>query len=81
MTIMMDMKRYTGIPVPALAIFASPHVQETWMNTGTDPLVREEAKAYFTTIDALAEKQAVCITYICQMNRTCCVKSVRFLRA
>jgi pimeloyl-ACP methyl ester carboxylesterase len=58
MTIMMSAKRYTEIPVPALAIFALPHVQETWMSKSTDPVVREAAKAYFTRIDALAEKQA-----------------------
>ena len=58
MTIMMGVKRYTDIPVPALAIFAIPHVQEAWMSKSTDPAVREAAKAYFTAIDALAEKQA-----------------------
>jgi pimeloyl-ACP methyl ester carboxylesterase len=58
MTIMMSPKRYTGIPVPALAIFAIPHAEEPWMIKSTDPAVREAAKAYFTRIDALAEKQA-----------------------
>jgi pimeloyl-ACP methyl ester carboxylesterase len=58
MAIMMGVKRYTDIPVPALAIFAIPHVQETWMSKSTDPAVREAAKAYFTAIDSLAEKQA-----------------------
>ena len=58
MTIMMGGKRYADIPVPALAIFAIPHVQEPWMSKSTDPAVREAAKAYFTRIDALAEKQA-----------------------
>jgi pimeloyl-ACP methyl ester carboxylesterase len=58
MTIMMSPKRYTDIPVPALVIFAIPHVQEMWMSKSTDPTVREAAKAYFTRIDALAKKQA-----------------------
>jgi pimeloyl-ACP methyl ester carboxylesterase len=58
MTIMMSVKRYTDIPVPALVIFAIPHVQESWINKSTDPAVREAARAYFTRIDALAEKQA-----------------------
>jgi non-heme chloroperoxidase len=58
MTIMMGMKRYTGIPVPALVIFAIPHVQENWINKSSDPAVREAARAYFTTLDALTEKQA-----------------------
>jgi non-heme chloroperoxidase len=58
MTIMTSMKRFTKIPVPALVIFAIPHVQETWIDKITDPAVREAAKVYFTKIDALTEKQA-----------------------
>jgi non-heme chloroperoxidase len=58
MTIMMGTKKYTGIPVPALVIFAIPQVQETWINNSRDPAVREAARAYFTTLDALKEKQA-----------------------
>jgi hypothetical protein len=58
MTIMMGPKRYTDIPAPALVIFAIPHVQESWINKSTDPAVREAATAYFTTLDALTEKQA-----------------------
>jgi non-heme chloroperoxidase len=58
MTIMMGTKRYTDIPVPALVIFASPHVQENWIDKSTDPAVREAAKAYSATLDALTEKQA-----------------------
>ena len=57
-TIMMGMKRYTDIPVPALVIFAIPHVQENWINKSTVSAVRKVARAYFTTIDALTEKQA-----------------------
>ena len=58
MTIMTDMKRYEDIPLPALFIFAIPHDPETWISSSTDPAVHEAAKAYFTTVDALAEKQA-----------------------
>jgi pimeloyl-ACP methyl ester carboxylesterase len=54
MTIMTSTKRYADIPVPALVIFAIPHVQETWIGKSMDPVVRETARAYFTTIDALA---------------------------
>ncbi len=56
--IMTGTKRYTDIPVPALVIFAIPHVQENWINTSTDPAVREAARAYYTAIDASAEMQA-----------------------
>jgi pimeloyl-ACP methyl ester carboxylesterase len=58
MMMMTAAKRYTDIPVPALVIFLIPHVQETWMTKSSDPAVRKEAEAYFTTLDALAEKQA-----------------------
>ncbi len=58
MTIMTSGKGYAEIPVPVLAIFAIPHVQEAWISKSTDPAVRETAKAYFGAIDALAEKQA-----------------------
>jgi pimeloyl-ACP methyl ester carboxylesterase len=58
MTIMTSAKKYAEIPAPALAIFAIPHVPETWMSKSTDPAVRQAAKAYFTAIDALAERQA-----------------------
>jgi non-heme chloroperoxidase len=57
-TIMMGTKKYADIPVPTLAIFAIPHVQESWMNKSTNAELREAARAYFTTLDALAEKQA-----------------------
>jgi non-heme chloroperoxidase len=58
MTIMTGTKRYTDIPAPALVIFAIPHVRETWMTQSSDPAARKAADAYFTTVDALAEKQA-----------------------
>jgi pimeloyl-ACP methyl ester carboxylesterase len=58
MTILTGTKRYTDIPVPALVIFSIPHLPEPWVNKSTDPAVRKAAEAYFTTIDALTEKQA-----------------------
>ena len=58
MTMMMTVKRYTDIPVPALVIFAIPHVREPWISESTDTAVAEASKAYFTRIDALSEKQA-----------------------
>ncbi len=51
-------KRYPDIPVPALVIFAIPHVPENWTSKSTDPAVREAARGYCTTLDVLAEKQA-----------------------
>ena len=58
MAIMMGTKRYADIPVPALVIFAIPNVQENWINNSPDPAVREAAKAYYTKIDTLKDKQA-----------------------
>jgi non-heme chloroperoxidase len=58
MAILTSVKRYADIPVPTLAIFAVPHVQERWIDKSTDPAAREAGRAYFTRIDALTEKQA-----------------------
>ena len=58
MTILTDIKRYANIPVPALAVFAIPHVPDAWMTASTDPGVRQAAEAYFTKLDILAETQA-----------------------
>lgn len=58
MTIMTNTKKYAQIPVPALAIFAIPHVQEAWMIKSADPAVRKDADTYFAKLDTLAEKQA-----------------------
>ena len=58
MTIMTGKNRYADIPVPALAIFALPHVPENWINKSTDSAVREAGRAYFATVDALTDNQA-----------------------
>jgi pimeloyl-ACP methyl ester carboxylesterase len=52
------MKKYTDIPVPALAIFAIPHRQGKWVDDSTDPKVREAAKAYSAAELALTTRQA-----------------------
>lgn len=58
MPIMMSTKKYTNILAPALVIFASPHVQDNWIDKSTDPAVREAARAYSTKLNSLTEKQA-----------------------
>jgi hypothetical protein len=58
MTIMNGTKKYTRIQIPALAIFAIPHIRETWMTKSTDPTVRSAADSYFADLDVIAEKQA-----------------------
>jgi pimeloyl-ACP methyl ester carboxylesterase len=57
MAIMTSTNRFTQIPVPALAIFASPHIPENWIASSADPAVREAARAYYTAIDASTERQ------------------------
>ncbi len=58
-TLMNGTKKYARIPVPALAIFAIPHIRETWMTKSTDPTVRSAADSYFADLDLVAEKQAM----------------------
>jgi non-heme chloroperoxidase len=49
---------YARIPVPALVIFALPHVPDHWIETSTDPATRDAAKTYYAAIDAATEQQA-----------------------
>jgi non-heme chloroperoxidase len=56
--IMTSDSAYTGIPVPALVIFALPHVPESWIDKSTDPTTREAARIYYAGIDAATEQQA-----------------------
>jgi pimeloyl-ACP methyl ester carboxylesterase len=53
--------KYDRIPVPALAIFALPHIPERWIRESSDPTVQKASRAFFATIDALTEKQAKAI--------------------
>jgi hypothetical protein len=55
---MEGMKKYTGIPVPALVIFGIPHGQGNWVDNNADPKVREAAEAYSAALTALTESQA-----------------------
>jgi pimeloyl-ACP methyl ester carboxylesterase len=56
-TITTAIKKYTSIPVPALAILGSPHGQEAWVDNSTDPKVHETAKAYSAALEALVDRQ------------------------
>ena len=57
MAIMASTNKFTKIPVPVLAIFASPHIPEIWIAKSTDPAVREAAGAYYAALNASTEKQ------------------------
>jgi pimeloyl-ACP methyl ester carboxylesterase len=58
MAILTGAKRFTAIPVPTLAIFAIPHLRDSWIDRSTDPAVRQAGEAYFAAVDALSERQA-----------------------
>ncbi len=58
MTIMTSSKKYANVRVPALAIFAIPHLPEAWMTQGADPAIHNAADTYLARLDLLAEKQA-----------------------
>jgi non-heme chloroperoxidase len=58
MAIMTSGQRYAVIPVPALVIFAIPHLQESWIGKSPDPAVRQASRAYLTAVDAATERQA-----------------------
>lgn len=60
-TILESGKKYDRITVPALAIFALPHLPERWIRESSDPKVQKASRAYFAAIDALTEKQAKAI--------------------
>jgi pimeloyl-ACP methyl ester carboxylesterase len=53
--------RHADFRVPALVLFAIPHVPEGWMKASTNPDVRKAADAYFRNVDALAERQAAAV--------------------
>jgi non-heme chloroperoxidase len=57
MTLLMGVRKYTDIPVPALVIFANPHSLGTWVDHNTDDSVRTAAKAYSKALAALTEMQ------------------------
>jgi non-heme chloroperoxidase len=58
MAMMTSMKTYTQIPEPALVIFASPHVPESWVAKSTNPRIQEAARTYYAMVDAATERQA-----------------------
>lgn len=50
-------QKYTRIPVSSLFIFANPHSLGTWVETSADASARSDAKAYFTSLQAMTERQ------------------------
>jgi len=52
------MKKFTRIPVPALAIFAVPHDMGPWLNNNPDPALQAAAQEFSARETAWVEKQA-----------------------
>jgi pimeloyl-ACP methyl ester carboxylesterase len=57
-TLLAGMKKYFDIQVPALVLFALPHGLGRWIDSSTDPKVREQAKAYTAALTPLTTRQA-----------------------
>jgi non-heme chloroperoxidase len=57
-TLLAGMKQYVEIPVPALVFFGLPHGLGSWVDSNTDPKVREQARAYTAALTPLVERQA-----------------------
>lgn len=57
------MKKYAGIRVPALVILATPHVLGTWIETSTDPNVREQARVYTDALTRLTDRQITVVEH------------------
>jgi non-heme chloroperoxidase len=53
-----EMKKYFDIPVPALVFFALPRGLGHWIESSTNPAVREQATAYTTALTSLTARQA-----------------------
>jgi pimeloyl-ACP methyl ester carboxylesterase len=79
MNIMNGTKKYTRITVPALAIFAIPHIRETWMNKSADPTVRAEADGYFAALDVMAEKQAKAFEFGVSTGRVIRLRGMHYI--
>ncbi len=58
MAALTNARAYAVVPVPVLAVFASPHLPEPWVLRSPDPAVRKAARTYLSALNALTEAQA-----------------------
>jgi hypothetical protein len=72
-------RAYTRIPVPALVMFALPHVPENWIDKSADPTTREAAKIYYAAIDAATERQAKALEEGVPTARVVRVRSAHYI--
>ena len=56
-TLIMGMKKFTDIRVPALVVFANPHSLGNWVDNNTDPAVQRAAHQYSTSLATLVDRQ------------------------
>ncbi len=78
-TIMTASEKFSSMPVPALVLFACPHVQEAWMRATPDAVVRKAADAQFAALDALAEKQAKAVADAARTSRIVRMRGMHFI--
>jgi non-heme chloroperoxidase len=57
-TLLTGMKKYFDTRVPTLVLFALPHGLGRWVDSSTDPEVREQARAYTAALTPLTARQA-----------------------
>jgi hypothetical protein len=61
MAILTNTKAFPRIPVPTLAIFATPHLPDPWIAKNSNPRIQESARTYFAAVDAATERQATAL--------------------
>jgi non-heme chloroperoxidase len=57
-TLLAGTKKHFDVPVPALVLFALPRGLGRWIDSSTDPKVREQAEAYAAALTPLTARQA-----------------------
>ncbi len=57
MKLILGGQKYTRIPVPSIFIFANPHSLGTWVDSSADASVRSAARAYYTALGGMTERQ------------------------
>jgi len=77
--IMASDRAYTRLPVPALVMFALPHVPENWIDKSADPTTREAARIYYAAIDAATGRQAKALEEGVPTARVVRVRSAHYI--
>ncbi len=78
MNVLLDARRHGESAVPALIIFAVPHVLESWIRTSSDAAVHNAAATYSRNLDALTEKQVQVVRAV-STARVVCVPGSHYI--